>query len=44
MLIKVMLTGQPNHFWGDYFVSSYNCIGGCLVAQNTTAEIWSNAW
>ncbi len=20
------------------------CIGGCLVAQNTVAEIWSNAW
>ncbi len=22
----------------------YSCIGGCLVAQNTEAEIWSNAW
>ncbi len=21
----------------------YSCIGGCLVAQNTVAEIWSNA-
>ncbi len=22
----------------------YSCIGGFLVAQNTVAEIWSNAW
>ncbi len=22
----------------------YSCIGGCLVAQNTVAEICSNAW
>ncbi len=22
----------------------YSCIGGCLVVQNTVAEIWSNAW
>ncbi len=22
----------------------YSYIGGCLVAQNTVAEIWSNAW
>ncbi len=22
----------------------YSCIGGCLVAQNIIAEIWSNAW
>ncbi len=21
-----------------------SCIGGCLVAQNTVAEIWSNVW
>ncbi len=22
----------------------HSCIGGCLVAQNNVAEIWSNAW
>ncbi len=22
----------------------YSCIAGCLVAQNTVAETWSNAW
>ncbi len=21
-----------------------HCIGGCLVAQNSVAEIWYNAW
>ncbi len=24
-------------------LKNYSCIGGCLVAQNTVAEIWSNA-
>ncbi len=22
----------------------YSCIGGCLVSQNTVADMWSNAW
>ncbi len=25
-------------------IEYYSCIGGCLVAQNTVAEIWYNAW
>ncbi len=24
-------------------LSYYSCIGGCLAAQNTVAEIWSTA-
>ncbi len=26
------------------FFKYYSCIGGYLVAQNTVAENWANAW
>ncbi len=29
-------------FRNDFYY--YSCIGGCLVAHDTVAEIWSNAW
>ncbi len=35
-------TIKPPH--SEKVLSFYSCIGGCLVAQNTVAEIWSNAW
>ncbi len=32
----------PNHTQQRFY--NISCIGGCLVAQNTVAEIWFKAW
>ncbi len=28
----------------EMILQYYICIGGCLVAQHTVDEVWSNAW
>ncbi len=38
-----ILEGGGGYVHSEFFLQYYSCIGGCLVAQNTIAEIWSNA-
>ncbi len=45
---KKLFTGlaftQQLHVHSEKILLYYSCIAGCLVAQITVAEIWSNAW
>ncbi len=45
-LKKVYIESAQQHIeqHSEKILKYYSCIGGCFVAQNTVAEIWSNAW
>ncbi len=38
------LMGRLAYVHSEKILQYYSGIGGCLVAQNTVAEIWSNTW